>query len=318
VARFALHCSHEQIPPSRLLGYVRHAEQAGFAAGMSSDHFSPWSERQGESGFAWSFLGAALAATRLPFGVVNAPGQRYHPAIIAQAAATLQEMFPERLWVALGTGEASNEHITGDPWPPKEERNARLLECVEVMRGLFAGEEVSHRGRVVVDRARLWTLPAKPPKLLGAAVSAATARWAGSWADGLATVNAPHDHLRAMLDAYHSAGGRGRLVLQVHLSWAPTDEEALRIAYDQWRTNVFDPPICWDVETVEEFDERARSVRPEDVRAKVLVSADLQQHVAWLRELADLGFDDIALHHVGKDLRPFIDAFGEHVLPALR
>jgi probable non-F420 flavinoid oxidoreductase len=318
VARFALHCSHEQIPPSRLLGYVRHAEQAGFAAGMSSDHFSPWSERQGESGFAWSFLGAALAATRLPFGVVNAPGQRYHPAIIAQAAATLQEMFPERLWVALGTGEASNEHITGDPWPPKEERNARLLECVEVMRGLFAGEEVSHRGRVVVDRARLWTLPAKPPELLGAAVSVATARWAGSWADGLATVNAPHDHLRAMLDAYHSAGGRGRLVLQVHLSWAPTDEEALRIAYDQWRTNVFDPPICWDVETVEEFDERARSVRPEDVRAKVLVSADLQQHVAWLRELADLGFDDIALHHVGKDLRPFIDAFGEHVLPALR
>ena len=318
MARYALHCSHEQIPPSRLLGYARDAEQAGFEGGMSSDHFSPWSERQGESGFAWSFLGAALAVTRLPFGIVNAPGQRYHPAIIAQAAATLAEMFPERLWVALGTGEASNEHITGDPWPPKEERNARLLECVEVMRALFAGEEVTHRGRVVVDRARLWTLPAKPPELLGAAVSVATARWAGSWADGLATVNAPHDHLRAMLDAYRAGGGSGRLVLQVHLSWAPTEEEAVRIAYDQWRTNVFDPPICWDVETVEEFDELARSVRPEDVRAKVLVSADLDQHVAWLRELADLGFDDIALHHVGEDLGPFIDAFGEHVLPALR
>jgi probable non-F420 flavinoid oxidoreductase len=318
VARYALHCSHEQIPPSRLLGYVRQAEQAGFAAGMSSDHFSPWSARQGESGFAWSFLGAALAVTRLPFGVVNAPGQRYHPAIVAQAAATLAEMFPERLWVALGTGEASNEHITGDPWPAKEERNARLLECVELMRALFAGEEVTHRGRVVVDRARLWTLPAKPPELLAAAVSVATARWAGSWADGLATVNAPPDHLRAMLDAFRAGGGAGRLVLQVHVSWAPTEEEAMGIAYDQWRTNVFDPPICWDVETVEEFDERARSVRPEDVRAKVLVSADLDQHVAWLRELADLGFDDIALHHVGKELGPFIDAFGEHVLPALR
>jgi probable non-F420 flavinoid oxidoreductase len=318
VARYALHCSHEQIPPSRLLGHVRHAEQAGFAAGMSSDHFSPWSERQGESGFAWSFLGAALAVTRLPFGIVNAPGQRYHPAIVAQAAATLAEMFPERLWVALGTGEASNEHITGDPWPPKEERNARLLECVEVMRALFAGEEVTHRGRVVVDRARLWTLPARPPELLGAAVSVATARWVGSWADGLATVNAPVDHLRAMLDAYRAGGGSGRLVLQVHLSWAPTEEEAMGIAYDQWRTNVFDPPICWDVETVEEFDERAQSVRPEDVRAKVLVSADLDQHVAWLRELADLGFDDIALHHVGEELGPFIEAFGEHVLPALR
>jgi probable non-F420 flavinoid oxidoreductase len=318
VARIALHCSHEQIPPSRLLGYVRQAEQAGFEGGMSSDHFSPWGERQGESGFAWSFLGAALSATRLPFGVVNAPGQRYHPAIIAQAAATLAEMFPERLWVALGSGEASNEHITGDPWPPKDERNARLLECVEVMRSLFAGEEVTHRGRVVVDRARLWTLPEKPPELLGAAVSEATARRAGAWADGLATVNAPADHLRAMLDAYRSGGGEGRLVLQVHLSWAPTDEEALRIAYDQWRTNVFDPPVCWDLETVAEFDERARSVRPEDVGAKVLVSADLEQHVAWLRELAALGFDDIALHHVGQDLDAFIDAFGEHVLPALR
>jgi probable non-F420 flavinoid oxidoreductase len=318
VARFALHCSHEQIPPSRLLAHVRHAEHAGFQAGMSSDHFSPWSERQGESGFAWSFLGAALAATPLPFGIVNAPGQRYHPAIIAQAAATLTEMFPGRLWVALGSGEASNEHITGDLWPPKEERNARLLECVEVMRALLNGEEVSHRGRVVVDRARLWTRPAEPPELLGAAVSVATARWAGSWADGLATVNAPADHLRAMIDAYRSAGGRGRLVLQVHLSWAPTDEEALRIACDQWRTNVFDPPVCWDLETVAEFDERARSVGAREVREKVLVSADLEQHVAWLRELAALGFDDIALHHVGQELDPFIDAFGEHVLPALR
>ena len=144
--RIALHCSHEQIPPSQLLRAVRRAEEAGFAAGMSSDHFSPWSERQGESGFAWSFLGAALAQSTLPFGVVNAPGQRYHPAIIAQAAATLCEMFPDRLWIALGTGEASNEHITGGGWPAKDERTARLRECVDVMRALFAGEEVSHTG----------------------------------------------------------------------------------------------------------------------------------------------------------------------------
>ncbi len=118
--RIALHCSHEQIPPSRLLKSIVRAEQAGFTGGMSSDHFAPWSVRQGESGFAWSFLGAALASTSLPFGVVNAPGQRYHPAIIAQAAASLSEMFPERLWVALGSGEASNEHITGERWPAKE------------------------------------------------------------------------------------------------------------------------------------------------------------------------------------------------------
>jgi len=314
----ALHCSHEQIPPSRLLRAVRRAEEAGFDGGMSSDHFAPWSAHQGESGFAWSFLGAALATTNLPFGVVNAPGQRYHPAIVAQAAATLTEMFPGRLWVALGTGENSNEHITGDPWPPKDERNARLRECADIMRALFAGEEVTHHGRVTVDRARLYTRPSQPPPLIGAAVSEKTARWAGSWADGLATVNAPHDHLRGMINAFREGGGTGRLVLQVHLSWAPTDEEALRVAHDQWRTNVFDPPICWDVATVEEFDARARDVKPEDVLAKVLVSSDLERHVQWLRELAALGFDEIALHHVGQDLDPFIDAFGEHVLPALR
>jgi len=315
VPRFALHCSHEQIPPSRLLRSIRHAEEAGFDGGMSSDHFAPWSERQGESGFAWSFLGAALASTALPFGVVNAPGQRYHPAIIAQAAASLTEMFPERLWIALGTGEASNEHITGERWPPKHVRTARLRECVDVMRALFAGEEVSHDGLVKVDRARLWTLPETPPPLLCAAVSEATARWGGEWADGLATVNAPVEQLRRMLDAF---GGDGRKVLQVHVSWAPTDEEALAIAHDQWRTNVFDPPLCWDLETPEAFDVAAAFVRPDDVASKVLVSSDLQRHIAWLEEFAALGFDDIALHHVGQDLDPFIDAFGEHVLPALR
>jgi probable non-F420 flavinoid oxidoreductase len=315
VPRFALHCSHEQIPPSRLLRSIRHAEEAGFDGGMSSDHFAPWSERQGESGFAWSFLGAALASTALPFGVVNAPGQRYHPAIIAQAAASLCEMFPQRLWIALGSGEAGNEHITGGGWPPKAMRNARLRECADVMRALFAGEEVSHDGLIRVDRARLWTLPETPPPLLCAAVSEPTARWGGEWADGLATVNAPLEHLRRMLDAF---GTEGRKVLQVHLSYAASDEEALGIAHDQWRTNVFAPPLCWDLETPEAFDVAARLVRPEDVASKVLVSSDLGRFTGWLQELAALGFDDIALHHVGQDLDPFIDAFGEHVLPALR
>jgi probable non-F420 flavinoid oxidoreductase len=313
-----LHCSHEQIPPSRLLAYVREAEAAGFRAAMSSDHFSPWSERQGESGFAWSFLGAALHATELPFGIVNAPGQRYHPAIVAQAAATLGELFPGRLWVALGTGEASNEHITGEPWPPKRERNARLRECVEVMRALFAGEVVDHHGLVRVDRARLWTLPAEPPSLIGAAVSEETARWCGEWADGLVTVNQPREKLGRVIGAFREGGGEGKPVhLQVHLSWAESEEEALRIAHEQWRTNVFGPPLAWDLETVEQFDDAAAYVRPEDMHAVVLVSAELGRHAAWLHELAELGFDQIHLHHVGQDLGPFIQRFGAHVLPEL-
>jgi len=317
--RIGLHCSHEQISPSRLLGYARDAEAAGFQGLMSSDHFSAWSARQGESGFAWAWLGAALASTGLPCGVVNAPGQRYHPAIVAQAAATLTEMFPGRLWIALGTGEASNEHITGTGWPPKAERAARLRECVDVMRALFAGETVTHDGLVRVDRASLFTRPVEPPPLVGAAVSVDTARWAGEWADGLATVNQPRDKLREMIDAFRGNGGDGgRLVLQVHLSWAPDEAEAMRLAWDQWRTNVFPPPTCWDIETVEEFDRLGDTEATEQmVRDTVFVSSDLQAHAAYLRGLAELGFDEINLHHVGQDLDGFIDAFGEHVLPEL-
>jgi probable non-F420 flavinoid oxidoreductase len=313
-----LHCSHEQIPPSDLLAAVRHAEQAGFEAAMSSDHFSPWSGRQGESGFAWSFLGAALATTQLPFGVVNAPGQRYHPAIVAQAAASLCQMFPGRLWLALGTGEASNEHITGERWPSKAERNARLLECVEVMRALFAGEVVDHSGLVRVDRARLWTLPPEPPALMGPAVSEETAAWVGGWADGLLTVNQPREKLERMIAAFRESGGEGkRLAVQVHLSWAADDAAAREVAYDQWRTNVFPPPLCWDLETVEQFDLAATHVRAEDLEQTVVISSDFERHLEVLRELAALGFEEIHLHHVGQDLHPFIDAFGENVLPSL-
>jgi probable non-F420 flavinoid oxidoreductase len=312
MAVVGIHASHEQVAPSGLLTAMREAEAAGFERAWSSDHFSPWSERQGESGFAWSWLGAAMQATALPFGVVTAPGQRYHPAIVAQAAATLAEMFPGRLSVALGTGEFSNEHITGAPWPDKRVRNARLRECVDVIRALLAGEVVDHDGLVRVDRARLWTLPAEPPPLLATAVSVETAGWASEWADGLITINQPHEHLRAMLDAFD-----GPAAIQVHLSWAPTEEEALKIAHDQWRTNVFSPPLCWDLATVEQFDEAARHVRPEDLRGPVLISSDLGRHAEWLREYAELGFEAIYLHHVGREQRRFIEAFGEHVLPRL-
>ena len=313
-----IHASHEQISPSALLNAMCEAEAAGFERAWSSDHFSPWSERQGESGFAWSWLGAALHATSMPYGVVNAPGQRYHPAIVAQAAATLTEMFPGRLSVALGTGEFSNEHITGEPWPGKQVRNARLRECVDVLRALFAGEVVDHNGLVTVDRARLWTLPDEAPPLLATAVSVETAGFAGEWADGLITINQPIERLERLLAAFREHGGDGKpTALQVHLSWAETEDEALSIAPDQWRTNVFPPPLSWDLATVEQFDMAATHVRPEDLHGPVLVSSDLARHVDWIHEFAALGFDAVYLHHVGREQRRFIDAFGEHVLPVL-
>ncbi|MEU3641736.1 TIGR03885 family FMN-dependent LLM class oxidoreductase [Lentzea sp. NPDC034063] len=312
---FGIHASHEQIHPSDLLTAVRRAEEAGFGAAMCSDHFSPWSARQGQSGYAWSWLGAALQATELPFGVVTAPGQRYHPAITAQAIGTLAAMNPGRFWAALGTGEASNEHITGDGWPRKDVRTARLRECVDVIRALLKGEEVSHDGLVTVDRAKLWTLPDEVPLLIGAAVSPQTARWCAEWADGLITVNAPPDRLREVADAYRDAGGKGKLHLQVHLSWADDDDTALAIAHEQWRSNVFRPPVCWDLELTEHFDVVAEHVTPEQVAEVVNVSADLKWHAEQLRTYVDLGFEEIYLHHVGQDLIPFVDAFGEHVLP---
>ncbi|GAA2405772.1 TIGR03885 family FMN-dependent LLM class oxidoreductase [Nonomuraea africana] len=308
---YGFHASHEQVPPRDLLDAVTAAEEAGFGAAMSSDHFSPWSERQGESGFAWSWLGAALERTSLPFGVVNAPGQRYHPAIIAQAIATLDSMYPGRFWAALGSGEASNEHITGAPWPRKQVRNARLRECVDVIRALLAGQEVTHEGLVTVDRARLWTLPTEPPDLVGAAVSEETARWCAEWADGLITVGGPQ--AAGVARAYREAGGRGRLRLQVHLSWAPTEEEALRLAHDQWRSNVFAPPVCWDLDRVELFDIVSRDVSPEKVAEVVHVSAEVGRHAELLHSYAEQGFDEIFLHHVGREQRPFIEAFAEIV-----
>jgi hypothetical protein len=132
------------------------------------------------------------------------------------------------------------------------------------------------------------------------------------------TINQPRDTLERVIEAFREGGGEDRPVhLQVHLSWAPDEDEALRIAHDQWRTNVFPPPLCWDLETVEQFDLAAQHVREEDVRKAVLVSSDLGEHAGWLAELAELGFEEIHLHHVGQDLSAFIDAFGERVLPEL-
>ncbi|MEF3404094.1 TIGR03885 family FMN-dependent LLM class oxidoreductase [Agromyces sp. CCNWLW203] len=312
------HASHEQIPPQVLLRDVQRAEEAGFDAAMCSDHFAPWSVRQGESGFAWSWLGAALQATRLPFGVVTAPVQRYHPAVSAQAIATLESMYPGRFWAALGSGEAVNEHITGDPWPPKEARDGRLLESVDAMRRLLAGEEVSIRGDIVVDRARIWSLPAVPPPLIAAAVSAETATSGAAWADGLITVDQPRATLRAVIDAYRDAGGRGPLAVQVHLSWAADDDEARAIALDQWRSGTVPPPLAWDLDSPESFDERTADATADDVARSVQISADTGRHLERLRDLVDLGFDRIFLHHVGREQDAFIDAFGEHVLPELR
>ena len=319
MALVGFHASHEQFPPGELLRLVRRAEAAGFQCAMCSDHFHPWSRAQGNSGHAWAWLGAAMAATRFPFGVVNAPVGRYHPAVIAQAAATLADMHGDRFWLAAGSGEAINECITGQRWPAKDVRNRRLREAVEVMRALWRGEEVTHHGEFTVERARLYSLPPRPLPVIAAALSPETARWAGEWADGLITISQPRDKLRAVLDAFREGGGEGKPVhLQVKLSWADTEDAAREGALEQWRTNLFESTVSEDLRTPEQFEAAAKFVRAEDLEPAVRISADLSRHVAWLCDDLAMGVDQLLLHNVNRGQAAFIDAFGAKVLPQLR
>ena len=318
MALVGYHASHEQFAPGELLSLVQAAETAGFGAGMCSDHLFPWSERQGHSGFAWSWLGAALQATSLSFGVVTAPGYRYHPTTIAQAAATLEQMFPGRFWMAVGSGELLNEHVTGERWPAKADRNARLRECVDVARALWRGETVTHRGRVVVDEAKLYSLPPAPPPVIGAALSPETARWMGDWVDGLVTVNQLPEKLRAVVDAFREGGGTDKPVfLQVHLSWARDEAAARRQAHEQWNMVAFASHVLADLRLPSQFDAAAEFVRPDDLDASVRISADLGRHAEWLNGYLEAGFERVMLHNVGRNQREFIEAFGAGVLPEL-
>lgn len=320
MTRIGYHASHEQFAPDELLGFVQAAERAGFGAAKSSDHFHPWGERQGQSGFAWTWLGAALQSTSLPFGIVSAAGYRYHPAVLAQAAATAGLMYPGRFWLALGSGEAINEAITGKPWPEKSERNALLRECVEVTRALFAGETVTHRGRVTVIDAKLYSRPTPPVPLYGAAVSADTARFVGGWADGLLTT-ASNDSgaVRRVIDAFHDGGGAGKpVVLQAALSWAADDAGALREATDQWAHCLIGGDAMWDLRRPRDFDTVARRATADQLRAVLPISSSLAFHQDWIGRLLDLQPAELHLHNVGRNQREFIEAFGARVLPGRR
>ncbi len=317
--RIGYHASHEQIPPGQLLEYVIAAESAGFQAAMCSDHLFPWSQTQGHSGFAWSWLGAALQATSLSFGVVNAPGYRYNPVIIAQAAATLSEMFPERFWIAVGSGEAMNEHITGEAWPTKDLRNARLRECVDVMRALWAGERVTHRGLITVLEAQVYSLPQQPPLVVGAAITEKTARWMGEWADALITAGQPRETLKRVIGAFRENGGESKpIILQQKISYAADEALALREAHEQWRTNIFSSGPLSDMRLPEQFEAVGEFVTPDQIAEKVRISSNLEQHADWIMQDFELGFTDIYLHNVNLQQTAFIEAFGEHVLPKVK
>lgn len=312
------HNSHEQFPPSKLLKLVQIAEKNGFNGASSSDHFYPWSENQGESGFVWSWLGSALQATSLPFGVVNAPGQRYHPAIIAQATATLAEMYPNRFWVALGSGQLLNEGITGDKWPVKSIRNERLKESAAIIRKLWAGETVTYHGHVHVEEAKLYTRPENPPPMIGAAITTQTAEWVGGWADGLITVAEPPNELKKIIKAFYHGGGKGKPVyIKLEVSYDRDEEKALKGAHEQWKSNIFKSNVLTNLRSPEQFDDASEFFDPEIMHNAVNIFTDLHDYIELLNEYIKLGVDNIYIHNVNLNQEQFIEDFGQKVLPVI-
>ena len=314
--KIGYHASHEQFPPSRLLDFVKRAEQAGFKAVLSSDHFHPWSNDQGESGFAWTWLGAAMLATNMEFGVVNAPGQRYHPAIIAQAVATLEEMFPGRFWLCAGSGEAMNENITGENWPSKDIRNQRLKECVEVMKKMWTGDYVTHHGLVQVENAKLFTKPPEIPVVLGAAITEKTASWLSSWADGLITISKPLEDLKQTVRAFQGSQDRQKpMAIKVQISYDPSRERALEMAWQQWRNNIFPSMISSELKTPEQFDALGAKVQKEEVESGVIIGTKAEDFISRIQSYAALGIDKLIIPNVNLKQEQFIDFFGNEVLP---
>ncbi len=315
----------EQFGPIEVTEFTVAAEAAGFQGVMAADHFQPWVPRQGQAAFVWNVLTAMGERTRGDLGPgVTCPSFRFHPAIVAQASATLAAMYPGRHWLGLGSGEALNEHVTAGYWPEPPERLERMWEAVEVIQKLFSGKDVKHRGQYYkMETARLWTMPDQAPPIYIATAGPLTAKKAGRLADGIITPGATAEKITSLLDRF-DAGAReaGRepgsqvKILQLHLSWAPTDEEALRNAVTEWPNGGMKFPKQ-DIRSPYDFEQMAKLVRPEDFEGRMLITSDLDAHRADIQRYLDLGVDRVYLHNVGRTQAEWIEAFGREVLPKL-
>lgn len=317
----------EQFPPTELLNYSLLAEQHGFKGVMAADHFQPWVPQQGNNSFVWSWMAALGQASKaLTFGPgVTCPSFRFHPAIVAQAAATQAALTPGRFWLGLGSGEALNEHVVGGVWPEPHVRLKMMQEAIEIIKKLFSGKIARHDdGKYfTMERVRLWTLPEKPAPIYVATAGPITAKWTGENCDGFITPGASIEKLKGLLDAYEKgARGVGKdpstmpKLLQIHLSWADTYEEALQNALTEWPNGGMPFPKA-DIRSPEDFAEIAKLVKPENYKNRMLISPDLDEHRANLQQFIDLGFDEIHVHNVGRNQEQFIKAFGEQVIPQL-
>ncbi|MBA3943077.1 MAG: TIGR03557 family F420-dependent LLM class oxidoreductase [Herpetosiphonaceae bacterium] len=315
----------EQFTPTDLLTFCQQAEGAGFTSVMASDHFHPWTPEQGQSGFVWAWLGALGATTKLKMGTgVTPPGYRYHPAIIAQAAATLEAMFPGRFWLGLGAGEALNEHIVGQYWPEAPVRLEVLAESIEVIQKLWTGKVTKHRGaHITLESAKLYTRPQTPPPIYVATSGPIQSERTGRTCDGIITVGAADDKIGMLLDRF-AKGAResGKdpakmpKLLQLHVSWAATQAEAEAQAVREWPNGGMSFPKQ-DIRNPEDFAAMAKIVRIDNFKGRVMMSADLAEHTAHLQRYIEMGFTEIYVHNVGRNQQAFIEGYGREVLPNL-
>ena len=306
--------SSEECRPEDLVRSARMAEERGFAFALISDHFHPWTDRQGQSPFVWTVIGAIAQATeRLRLGTgVTCPLIRTHPAVIAHAAATATALMPGRFFLGLGTGENLNEHVLGDRWPEGQVRFEMLTEAIEVIRLLWRGGYQSHHGTYyTVEQARLYTLPEEPPPIMVAAGKPNAARLAATAGDGLIGTTPDEE----ILSAFEAAGGADKpRIGQLTVCWAEDEATARKTALDWWPNAAAPGELGQELALPRHFEQVAELISEDDVAAKVVCSPDADAHRAAIQEFADAGYDHVYIHQVGPDQEGFLDFYSREIL----
>ena len=309
--------SSEEHPPTALVRNAQRAEELGFDFLSVSDHYHPWVDAQGNSPFVWSVLGGIAATTsRIRVGTgVTAPIMRIHPAVIAQATATTAAMMPGRFFFGVGSGEALNEHITGEHWPQLDVRLEMLEEAVEIIRELWKGSLFSHRGtHYTVENARLFTTPDAAPDIVISGAGPKATELAGRIGDGYWGM-APDKEL---VQTYEAAGGKGPRYAQITLCWAADEAEARRTAARIWPNSGTKGQLSQELALPSYFESVAEMLTDEQITEGTPLGPDPQPVLDAVRTYADAGFDHIYFHQIGPDQDGFFSFAEKELLPALR
>jgi coenzyme F420-dependent glucose-6-phosphate dehydrogenase len=318
----------EQYRPEELLDYAVAAESAGFDTIDASDHFHPWAEA-GQASFVWSWLGAVAARTdRIVLGTgLTCPILRYHPAVIAQAAATMACLAPRRFYLGVGTGEALNEYAATGVWPGYNERRDQLEESIGLMRALWTGEKITHQGEYYeTQQAKLYTRPDEPVPIYVSSLVPNSAEFAGRHGDGLLTVGGQEPELYEKIMRSFETGAKdagknpAKMPRMIELAVAYTDdeEEAIEERKKYW-AGTFVPALFTEkIYTPEMSEQNGKVVGNDTVKKAACISADPEEHVKFARQYVELGFDHLIFHSAGPDQRGFVERYGREVLPLMR